>query len=71
MLEKKMYAGEEYGKAKQKEYLKPFMLVNKYVTGSLFYFKKRRDSFCDPIGTLSSIFCFRRYPHCIRNALTR
>lgn len=30
-------------KAKQKEYLKPFMLVNKYVTASLFYFKGKKE----------------------------
>jgi len=31
------------------------LYAGEYVTASLFYFKKRRSSFCDPTGTLSSI----------------
>ena len=71
-LENRRYVGEEYEKVKQKEYLKPFMLVSKYVMACLF-FQKRRNPFCDPTGTFPKlqVFKFRRYPDYIRNALAR
>ena len=56
-LENRRYVGEEYEKVKQKEYLKPFMLVNKYVMACLF-FQKRRNPFCDPTGTFPKLQFF-------------
>jgi hypothetical protein len=58
-LKNRRYAGEEYGKARQKEYLKPFMLVNKYATASLFYFSTKEGApFMTRRGRSSSRFFF-------------
>jgi hypothetical protein len=60
-LKNRRYAGEEYGKARQKEYLKPFMLVNKYSTASLFYFSTKEGApFMTRRGRSSSRFFFKK-----------